>query len=271
MSDRSKPATTASSRYRVQAVVRALDVLALLGNDPGGGGLSVTEIAGELGISKSAAFATLHTLVEGGHLATSGEGPTKRYRLGPALIRLGARARAQISLTDLARPHLIALTKQSHAASRLAVLESGEVVVIDQVAAESTNRVDLRMGARELLHSTGLGKAILAALPDAGVRNLLSGTDLTARTAKTITTMDALTEELEHVADVGYAIDDEEDSDGIFCIGAAIRDHAADCVGAISITGLKLHQSAAFYRRLGRLVQTHAAAVSNALGYVEPS
>jgi IclR family acetate operon transcriptional repressor len=256
------------SKYHVRAVGRALEFLDLLGSDTGGGGLSLTEVADRVSVSKSAAFATLFTLAESGFVATTGEGATKRYRLGPALIRLGAHARAQISLSDLARPYLIELTRELHATSRLAVLESDNVVVIDQVSASVAHGRDLRMGSRELLHSTGLGKAILSALPERQVRSMLEVAGLPARTANTITDPDDLLLHLRKIAHVGYAIDDEEDAEGVFCIGSPIRDHSGACLGAISVTGVKLHQPAAFYRSLGRRVGLSAGTISTALGYV---
>lgn len=257
------------SRYHVHAVGRALDFLGLLAVDSGGAGLSLTEVADRIGVSKSAAFATLFTLADAGFVATAGDGVTKRYRLGPALIRLGAQARAQISLSDLARPYLLDLTRESHATSRLAVLESDNVVVIDQVTATAARGRDLRMGSRELLHSTGLGKAILSALPEGRVRSMLEGTGLPPRTANTITDVDDLLVHLRRIARLGYALDDEEDAEGVFCIGSPIREHAGTCVAALSVTGVKLHQPAAFYRQLGKSVESRARAISIALGYVE--
>lgn len=258
----------ADSTYHVRAVGRALEFLDLLGSDTGGGGLSLTEVAERVSVSKSAAFATLFTLAESGFVASTGAGATKRYRLGPALIRLGAQARAQISLSDLARPYLIELTRALHATSRLAVLESDNVVVIDQVSAGVAQSRDLRMGSRELLHSTGLGKAILSALPEREVRPMLERAGLPARTANTITDPDDLLLHLRKIAQAGYAIDDEEDAEGVFCIGSPIRDHTGGCLGAISVTGVKLHQPAAFYRTLGRQVELSARTISGAMGHV---
>ena len=258
-----------TSRYQVQSVARALDMIDLLAALPDvGDGFSVTEIASRMNAAKSTAFSTLNTLVDAGFVAATGGGPTKRYRLGPALIRLGTLARAQISLSDLARPYLIDLARKVGATTRLAVLESDEVVVIDQVNISSVHRRDLRMGARELLHSSALGKSILSALTESHVRSMLVSAGMPKRTTRTMTEVDDLLDHLRLVASVGYALDDEEDADGVFCVGAPIRDHEGECVGAISITGIKLHQPTVFYRRLGEQVEQRAKAVSKALGYL---
>jgi IclR family acetate operon transcriptional repressor len=64
----------------------------------------------------------------------------------------------------------------------------------------------------------------------------------------------------------GYAIDDEEDNEGVFCVGSAIFDHSAHCVGAVSITGLKLDLPAWRVEQLGQTVRGHAERISTLLG-----
>lgn len=257
------------SRYWVKSVARAIDVLELLAAQPAGARLSVTEIAARLGLSKSAVFATLYTLNERHFVADEGTGMSRRYRLGMALARLGSHAAVEVSLRDVARPHLLVLARESGGVARLAILESGHAVVIDQVGGGDVRRADLRMGTRELPHSTGLGKAILAALPADEARRLIDEVGLPQRTGHTITEVTSLLAHLAEIREAGYAIDDEEDAEGVFCIGAPVRGHEGTCVGAISITGLKPDQPAWRYQELGRLVRDSARRVSADLGYVE--
>ncbi|WP_291048793.1 IclR family transcriptional regulator [Herbiconiux sp.] len=269
------PATATSapeeSRYWVRSVGRALEVLELLADQVTGDGLSVTEIGTALGLSKSAVFATLFTLESSTMIASAGSGMTRRYRLGPGLVRLGLRAGAQNSLRDVARPHLLELSRVVGATSRLAVFESDQAVVVDQVAPKGTLAADLGMGAREFAHSSALGKAVLSQMSDTEVRALVERRGLRRRTDRTIVEVDALLETLHHARDIGYAVDDEEDAAGVFCIGAAISGVDGRCVGAISITNLKLNQPAWVWQRLGRLVHEHALAISAALGYRGPA
>lgn len=255
------------SRYWVKSVARAIDVLELLASQPAGGGLSVTEIGAALNLSKSAAFATLFTLNARGLVADEGSGMSRRYRLGMALARLGAQAVSQTSLREVARPHLGELARSAAATARLATLESDQAVVIDQVGGNERVRLDLRMGSRELPHSTGLGKAILAQLEPDQIRDLVERVGMVRRTARTITDVDTLVAHLAEVREAGYALDDEEDAEGVFCIGSALLDHDGACVGAISITGLKLDQPTWRYQELGRMVRDSALKISADLGY----
>jgi IclR family acetate operon transcriptional repressor len=255
------------SRYWVRSVARAADVLEFLATGAPGKGLSVTEVATACGLSKSSAFATLHTLQQRGLVADDGEGMNRRYRLGMALARLGDRARDQLSLRDVARPVLGDLTAATGMTSRLAVSESDHAVVIDQVTNGERIQVDLRMGIRELPHCTGLGKALLAELDDRQVTDLIERVGLPRRTNRTITQLDQLLAHLRDIRETGYAFDDEEDATGVFCIGSALRDHTGACAGAISITGLKIGLPTWQYQELGRQVRDAAEIISERLGY----
>ncbi|MEV4398979.1 IclR family transcriptional regulator [Nonomuraea sp. NPDC049607] len=255
------------SRYWVRSVARAAEVLEVLSRVGPGGGMSVTEIAAACGLSKSAAFATLYTLRGYSLVADDGEGMNRRYRLGMALARLGARAQAQLSLRDVARPALVELTERTGMNSRLAVPEAGQAVVVDQVSNGERIQVDLRMGTRELPHCTGLGKALLAEMSDEEVAKVVGHVGLPRRTGHTITELPLLLAHLKTVRELGYAVDDEEDADGIFCIGSALRDHTGACVGAISITSLKRDLPAWRYQELGREVRETAAMISQQLGH----
>lgn len=169
-------------KYWVKSVARAADILEVLATPAPGSGLSVTEVAQICGISKSAAFGTLQTLRAYGLVSDDGEGMNRRYRLGMGLSRLGDRARSQVSLRGVAHPVLRDLSRTTGMASRLAVPEDGHAVVVDQVELDHRVRLDLRMGQRELPHCTGLGKALLSALPEAEAAAVIERHGLPRRT-----------------------------------------------------------------------------------------
>ncbi|WP_329172648.1 IclR family transcriptional regulator [Streptomyces sp. NBC_01477] len=254
-------------KYLVKTVARAAELLEVLAAGRPGAGLSVTEVAQRSGVSKSAAFGLLQTLRHYGLVADEGEGMNRRYRLGMALARLGDRAQAQVSLRDVARPVLRDLTAATGLTSRVAVPQDGQAVIVDQVDSDGALRLDLRMGGRELPHCTGIGKALLAALPERQARDLIAATGLPRRTSRTITDEATLFAHLADIRATGYALDDEEDADGIFCIGSVVRDHRDRCVGAVSITGLKLDLPGWRFRELGLQVKEFANRISLSLGY----
>ncbi len=257
----------ASDRYKVQSVARALHMLELLAEPPGDDGLGVTEIADATGLSKSAAFAVLQTLLDGGYVADSGTGQQRRYHLGRALTRLGDRARSQTPLREIALPVLRRLAEELRLSVRLGVLLEDGVAVIERVDAPGGLRIDLRMGDRELLHTTAVGKAILAAGTDQEAKAMLGSRALIRRTPNSITDIDALLAHLDTIRARGYAVDDEEDYEGIICIGAAIRDHTDRATAALSVTTLKAGLTAEHLATLGTSLVGGAAEISTALGF----
>ncbi len=260
------PAEAEPSKYWVKSVARAADILETLATAEPDRGMSVTEIARGCGIAKSATFGMLQTLRAYGLVADDGEGMSRRYRLGMGLARLGDRARSQVSLRTVAHPVLRELTSLTGMASRLAVPEGGHAVVVDQVETDQRIRLDLRMGQRELPHCTGLGKALLSALSPAEAALVVERFGLPRRTARTITDPATLLAHLRDIDRLGYALDDEEDAEGVICIGAPVRDHLGNCAGAISITGLKLGLPAWRYQELGGQVRDAARRISVGLG-----
>lgn len=247
-------------RYQVRSVSRAVEILECLAS--AGDGLTVTEVARRVGASKSAAFATLQTLEGHGVAASQGEGTSRRYRLGLALARLGETAISQVSLRDIAMPVLRELTESTGMTARVAVPENGSAVVVGRVNAPGAVRFDLHMGRREPPHCTGVGKAMLAELTDDVAKELAEHSGMPARTARTITDVGRLLDNLAEVRRHGYALDDEEDAAGVFCVGSAVRDHRGACAGAISVTGLKLDLSPAHLHKIGETVREHAARIT---------
>jgi IclR family transcriptional regulator, acetate operon repressor len=252
-------------RYRLQSVERALDTLeflALAGPD----GITLTELSEQLSVSKSTAFALLQTLVARGFAADSGSRLNRRYRLGMALAKLGDAAEAQAPLVDIATPVLRSLTAATGLTTRLVVPDGPFAVVIARIDAPGSVRFASYLGKREYPHCTSAGKALLAALPPEQARELAEQAGLPARTPRTITDTSALLRDLAMAAVRGYTIDDEEDAEGVFCVGAAVRDRGGACVAAISGTGLKLNRPTWRMDELGLLVRDAADQITRALG-----
>ena len=245
-------------RYRVQSVERAVFVLGALG-DAGPDGLTLSELSRALGVSKSSAFAILQTLLGYGFVADSGAGMSRRYRLGLALARLGDLVVSQIALRDVALPVLRELTAATGLTSRVAVLEAPYAVVIGRVDAGSgAVRFATSLFKRELMHCSAVGKAILATIPEVEAREILQDAGMPQKTRHTVTEIGALVLELPDIRGKGYAIDDEEDAEGVCCVGAAIAGEAGTCAGAISVTGLKVDVPAWRLHQIGENVRRHA-------------
>ena len=259
------PGAGIADRYRLLGVERALDTLEFLAI-AGPDGATLTEIAASLEVSKSSAFALLQTLIARGFAADSGSRQTRRYRLGIALAKLGDAAAAQAPLVTIAMPVLESLTTDTGLTTRLVIPDGPYAVVVARVDAPGSVRFASYLGMREYPHCTSAGKALLAALPADQARSLALEAGLPVRTARTITDPGTLMRDLAVSAARGYAIDDEEDSEGVFCVGSAVYDRTGRCVAAISGTGLKLNRPTWRMDELGVRVRDAADQITRGLG-----
>jgi IclR family acetate operon transcriptional repressor len=259
--------TDQDKRYEVQSVARAASLLDLVGA-AGAGGLGVTEIAGHLKVAKSTALSLARTLSAAGLLRAVDPGP--RYVLGLNLLRLGDLVGQQTSIAELGLPTLRELSSVTGLTARLAMNENGYPVFLERIDGEGSIRFHAPLGQREEPHATAAGKAILAEMNEQQVRDLIAETGMAVHTSKTLTDVTALLEDLERVRAEGYATDDEEEAEGVFCVGAAFFDHQGKCAGALSITGLMVDVPLREVQRLGGIVKERAERMTFLLGGVRP-
>jgi len=252
-----------AGRYTVRSVARALRVVQVVAEGPADG-LSLSELAKAIGASKSTTLALVRTLIAFGMLRDGRPGP--RYTLGTGLIRLGDIARGQLPLGDVCRPLLTELSDLTKMTSRLAICDEGFPVFIERVDGPGSVRFHTPLGQRELPHASAAGKAMLATMPADQVRAVCSQSGLPRRTSHTITDLASLLENLVLVRSNGFALDDEEDAEGIFCLGAAFFGHDGVAAGAVSVTGIKGDLPAWRVNELGQAVRRAADGVSEMLG-----
>ncbi len=249
-------------RYTVRSVARAMRLVNIVADGPQDG-LSLSDLARSLGASKSTTLALARTLTTAGILRDSRPGP--RYCLGTALIRLGDITRGQLPLGDFCRPVLSELADLTKMTSRVAICDEGYPVFIERVDGPGSVRFHTPLGQREVPHASAAGKAMLATMTPDEVRDICAVTGMQRRTAHTITDVDSLLANLAAVQEHGFAVDDEEDAEGIFCVGAAFFGHDGSCAGAVSVTGIKGDLPAWRMNELGSTVRRSAKKVSELL------
>ena len=214
----------------VDRVVDILEVFARVGPE-----LGVSDVSRALGLKKATTHRLLASLRRRGIVAQS---PTsRRYRLGIKLWELGQMATTQIDWLDRAKPFLQQLTDTVGETTHLAVLDDGQVLYVDKYESSHSLRMPSQVGRRLPAHCSGVGKALIAFLPDEVVGTLVARRGLPNFTPRTITDPSRLRAELATTRLRGYSIDDEEIEEGLVCIGAPVRDHTSHVVAAISIAG----------------------------------
>lgn len=255
----------ADESYRVQSLGRALDIVELIAV-AGRDGTRLTDLAQSVGISKAAAYAILQTLMARGVLSATGEGMTKRYRLGLSLVRLGDMAVSSTGIADIAMPILRDLTQAIGLTSRIAVWDEEAAVVVARADAPDNVRFDAALGRRERPHCSAVGKVFLAAMPRADAVSILERTGYPTRTPRTLDTLAALEADLDATRQRHYGIDDEEDHEGIACVAAGVFGYDGSAVAAISVTTLKQLLPDDAVPALAKSIIAHADRLSLAMG-----
>jgi IclR family pca regulon transcriptional regulator len=199
--------------------------------------LGIADIADELGMSRSTTHRYVITLVALGYLE---QGASRKYRLGLRVADLGLSALNSTGLREHARPYLEELRQRTSYTASLAVLDGTEVLYIDRVRSfrRSQGRTDLEQspGSRLPAYCTAMGKLLLANLSDSEQREVLASTKAAKRGPNTITSKRALRDELDHVRDAGFAVNDEELASELFAIAAPVRDAGREVVAAVGLS-----------------------------------
>ena len=218
---------------RVQSVERALDLLEFVA--AAGGEATLTQISAGSGLNISTCHHLLSTLIAKGYVAKL---PGKRtYVLGSRVLYLSSLCLKQVNLPQRSQRVIDALSARTGEAVQLAVLQGDELITVLRKEALHAVRVDAAaVGKTSAAHATATGKAILAWLPETEIARIVAAKGLPSYTAKTITDLATLLDELRLVRRHGYAMDREEFQQGVICIGSAIRDYAGAVVGAISVS-----------------------------------
>lgn len=167
-------------------------------------------------------------------------------------------------LSEMAQ--VIAAEFGAKVSSRVAVLDESFAVVIGRIDGPGIIHFESNLARQELPHCSALGKVLLSQLPEKQVRAIVGRTGLPARTAATITDVEWLLRELEEARARGFAVDDEEDSEGVFCVAAPVFDRRGTCVAAISVTGLKLSLQVGGIEGIAQIVRRYAAEISVKMG-----
>jgi DNA-binding IclR family transcriptional regulator len=256
--------SASASRYRVQSVERALQLLGAFNQDERQ--LALAELAERVGIPRSTAFRLLSTLESEGFVRRVGTD----YCLGFRCFVLGNVVKADLAIEREALPFLEALRDVTGETTQLAVLDSWQVVYLARVFSHlPVAYMRSRVGVVLPAYCTGLGKALLAELPPEEVERWSRTQHFPRLTSTTLASPEELLADLAAIRHRGYALDQEEREIGVACIAAVVRDDTGSPVAAISAAGpidrlpRDLEGS-----EMATQVMTAAAGISERLGYV---
>jgi IclR family acetate operon transcriptional repressor len=247
---------------QVQSLNRALSLLDAVARSHDG--LTLTELAQTVGLPPSTAHRLLTTLqqarfVRFDPLASVWQIGVQAFVVGNAFARTR-------DVLMMARPYMRRLMEDSGETVNLYVVDEGEAVCMGQVESRQMMRAIARPGGRVKMHCSGVGKAMLAWLPEREVGRVLERHGLPRVTDKTLVTPRALKADLEQVRRRGYAVDDEEHAVGLRCVAAPILDEHGSPLAAISASGPTARIPDHQLSLLGAIVAEAARAVTAEVG-----
>lgn len=207
--------------------------------------------------------ATLHRLLQ--ELIAAGlirSAPDRTYRPALGLLELAYRAWESIDLKAVASRHVDTLWRSTDETVHLAVRDGFEIIYIDKRESQKTLRLFSSVGRRGPLHCTGVGKAILAHLPEPERSEIIGAITLTGHTPQTITSRHLLRAAFDEIRAEGLAFDREEHETGIICVAAPIFDRTGRPVASLSVTAPAMRMDAARLASLAPEVKAAADHIS---------
>ncbi len=246
----------------VQSLTRALSIIKTIGSE--GDGATLTDIARTTKLAPSTAHRLLTTLQQAQFVRFEAEGA--RWFIGIEAFVAGNAFLQTRDIVRAARPYLRRLMEQSGETANLGIIDDDMAVYMGQVESRQTMRAICRPGGRVFLHSSALGKSMLALMPAGEVTRILASKGMTRLTQRTVVTPTLMNAQLAEVRASGYAVDDEEYSPGLRCVAAAVADEVGQPLGAVSISGPTVRVTRERLRDLGPLVRSIADELSMELG-----
>ena len=265
---RGRPRSAAPDREggSVQALERALALLTALASSDKA---TLSDLALRTGVPPSSAHRLLMTL-QAGRFVEFDE-TTAEWAVGIEVFRVGSSFLRRTRVTEAAREQMRALVAQTGETANLGIADGGEVVFVGQMESAQPIRAFFAAGVRAPMHSSGIGKALMAAMPRDRVEALLQRTGLPGFTPRTLTAPADLFADLDRIRARGWALDDEERHEGMRCVASAIFNPHGEVVAGISISGPAVRLGADRVGEIGPLMRRAAAAVTERIGGIVPT
>ena len=258
--------TSGKDVYYIEVVGRALDVLEVFVHEQKPQ-LSLKEIADRLDQRMNTVFRLLYTLAKHGYVIKK----DKQYELGSKLLDLTSAKMRHTDLVSLARPYMDALLERFRETVNLGIMMDGKVRYVEVRESPERFRLVEHVGGTDPLHCTALGKAHLAYLPFAEVRELLKIYGMPRVTAHTLDTLSALKTDLEKTRERGHAIDDQESMLGGYCVAVPILNGAGHPIAAMSIAAPNVRLNEAHVKAVSAALKDAVAAITAKLNASSPA
>ncbi|AXY43674.1 IclR family transcriptional regulator C-terminal domain-containing protein [Halomonas sp. JS92-SW72] len=245
-----------------QSLVRGLNLLERLSASPGG--LALSELAEQADLAPSTTHRLLQALQGQGFVTQDSE--LGVWKIDVKTFRIGNSFLEARDFVATSRPFLRRLTALTGETANLGIRDDGTAVFLAQSESSQMMRMITRLGSRAPLHASGVGKALMAWLPDDELERVLAERGLARVTENTLHTPESLRAGLAEIRRQGFACDREEHAIGLHCVAACIHDEHGIPLAAISVSGPVARIPETRLLELGALVRDTAAEITARLG-----
>ena len=215
----------------LQTVERALMILEILSTQP----KSQKELEEITGFNRSNVRRLVYTLLQNGYLEK--DAASGKFKLGLKIVELSSIRLNQVELKTEAIPFLRELSIQTGQVCHMGTYSDGEVVYIEKIQPVNSISMFSSIGKRIPVYTSSMGKVLLSQFSDDKVMEILSSIELKKKTENTITDTLGILAEVKKAREKGYAVDDAENEEGIYCLGVPVYDYRNNMIAAISTTG----------------------------------
>lgn len=247
----------------VQSAERIFQVMELLADQ---GEMGLMEISVALNLHKSTVHRLLMSLIYMGY-AKQDEN-TQKYMLSYKVVSMAGKILDRMDILLVAKPYLEKLSDISGEAVHLVQREGNHILYIYKIEAKvGTIRMVSHVGMIHPMYCSGVGKAIMATLPEKEVRQIWNESIIEKKTDRTITDYNEMLKVLDGIKKCGYALDDEENEKGVRCIAACLRGYHNEVKYAFSISGPTSRMTRERVEELSVDVKKIQSSLSRELGY----
>jgi len=254
--------------YFLKSLAKGIRVLELMAetNRP----LSITEIARDLGQSKTTATRICYTLSK---LTLISQDEHNKYRLTPNVLKLGYGAICSLGWKNVASYYLNELADTVGATVNLSILDGPDVLYLARIRKGEFFPFDIQVGSKAPAQCTAMGKVLVAFGSPKNRELALKSMTFRAVTIHSIRSLEEYMDELERVRSKGFATNYEELSIGVCGVGAPIMDEQGEAIAAIGVAvGTAEYSREALEQELAPLVMTYGKRISQAIqqmGYTD--
>ncbi|MFC0323571.1 DNA-binding transcriptional regulator KdgR [Gallibacterium melopsittaci] len=251
-----------TSLESVASVLKVFSILEMLSEQKD---IGITELSQKLMMSKSTTYRFLQTMKNLGYVYQ--EDDSDKYSLTLKLFELSSRSLEYTDLVSFADKEMQYISELTGETLHLGILDTHEIVYLHKIDSKYNLRMYSRIGRRNPLYSTGIGKILLSGLTDEQVRAILSKVEFIQHTKNTVTNVEQLILEIHSIREKHYAEDNEEQEEGITCIATPVYNHLGNIIAGLSISLPSIRFKEKDRPYLVNLLQQAGKHISERLGF----